>query len=149
MPYCVNCGTGVGLSDTFCAVCGARQNAAATADFMSSLSPRTLSILCYIPLLGWIACVLVLASQRFREDRAIRFHAFQGLYLFVIWLLIDWVISPLVFFGPGRVEHLIENVLTLLIYAAWIVMLVKTSQQQHFSLPIVGELAERSVAEQR
>jgi uncharacterized membrane protein len=39
--------------------------------------------------------------------------------------------------------------MTLVIYIAWIVMLIKTSQQQHFSLPIVGELAERSVAEQR
>ena len=149
MPYCVNCGTGVAPSDTFCAVCGARQKTTGTPDFVDSLSPRTLSILCYIPVLGWIACVLVLASQRFRDDRTLRFHAFQGLYLFVIWLLIDWVISPFVFFGPGRAEKVVESMLTLVIYVAWIVMLIKTSQQQHFSLPIVGELAERSVAEQR
>ena len=35
------------------------------------------------------------------------------------------------------------------IFIAWIWMLVKVSQSQSFKLPLIGELAERSVAEQR
>jgi uncharacterized membrane protein len=31
----------------------------------------------------------------------------------------------------------------------WIFMLIKASQEQVFSLPIIGELAERSIAEQK
>jgi len=31
----------------------------------------------------------------------------------------------------------------------WVFMLIKTGQEQFYSLPIVGELAERSVSEQK
>ena len=104
------------------------------------------AMLCYIPVIGWIPCIFVLAADRFQNDRAARFHAFQGLYLFVVWLLVDRVVSPIFRFGsdfnPG-------HILQLVVFGAWIFMLVKTSQEQMFRLPIVGELADRSVAEQR
>jgi uncharacterized membrane protein len=105
---------------------------------------------CYVPLLGWIAAIVILATRRFQDDRSVRFHAFQGLYLFVVWLLVDWVLQP--FFamvpGPGAVRT-IAGLLHVAVFAAWIWMIIKTSQEQMFHLPIVGELAERSVAEQR
>lgn len=117
---------------------------------MRDISPRTASVLCYVPLVGWLAAIVVLASPRFLRDRIVRFHAFQGLYLFVAWLLVEMVVKPMSYlgdgFGPGRA---IGGVLHLAIFVAWIVMLTKTSQDRYYSLPIVGELAERSVAEQR
>ena len=61
---------------------------------MHGISPRTASLLCYIPILGWIVSIVVLASARFRADSRVRFHAFQGLYLFVAWLIVDWVLGP-------------------------------------------------------
>jgi len=59
-----------------------------TQDPLSGISPRTASILCYIPVVGWIASIIVLAADRFRNDHRVRFHAFQGLYLFVAWLIV-------------------------------------------------------------
>lgn len=109
-------------------------------------------MLCYIPWVGWIASIIVLASPRYNQDRTARFHAFQGIYLFVTWLLVDWVVGPLFRWtqGPGHhVGWVISNVLHLTVVGAWIWMLVKTSQEQVYALPILGELAERSVAEQR
>jgi uncharacterized membrane protein len=98
----------------------------------------------------------VLASDRFKantpENHETRFHAYQGLYLFVAWLIVDWVISPTLRFGrmggvpfpgPGA------GILNLLLLIAWIMALVKTSKGVHFRLPLIGELAERSVNEQR
>lgn len=108
--------------------------------------------MCYIPWFGWIAAIIVLASDRFRRDFEVRFHAFQGLYLFVAWLLVDWVVSPLLRmtrYGFWQPLPRGGGVLHLLILAGWIVMLVKVSQGQHYRLPILGDLAERSVAEQR
>jgi hypothetical protein len=70
---------------------------------MHGVSPRTASLLCYIPILGWIVAIVVLASARFRDNARVRFHAFQGLYLFVAWLIVDWVLSPMfsiAFWGP-------------------------------------------------
>ena len=156
MPFCTQCGNGVADTDTFCGRCGARQ-AAATAtgpasDPLRNISRRTAGMLCYIPLAGWIAAIVVLASPRFQRDRDIRFHAFQGIYLFVVYLLIDWVVAPMFHIMPHpgfKLGMAVGGLLRLSILLAWVWMIVKTSQEQFFSLPFIGELAERSVAEQR
>ncbi len=157
MPFCTQCGNQVGITDIFCAKCGGRQAASPPprppgTEFLSDLSPRTASMLCYIPMVGWVASIFVLAAPRFQHDRVARFHAFQGLYLFVVWLIVDWVLSPIVSFAPGGGFHearLIRSLLHLTVFVAWIWMIVKTSQEQVYHLPIVGELADRSVSEQR
>jgi uncharacterized membrane protein len=105
---------------------------------------------CYIPIVGWIPAVAVLATQRFQNNRAVRFHAFQGLYIFVVWLLVRWVFEPFVHMvpGPGAMTGMVA-VLHVIVFAAWVWMIIKTSQEEMYHLPIIGELAERSVAEQR
>ena len=57
------------------------------------MGPRGASMLCYVPWFGWLASVWVLASERFRTERDVRFHAYQGLYLFVAWLLSHWAVG--------------------------------------------------------
>lgn len=154
MPYCCKCGNQVGDNDVFCGKCGKRQFAQTVphSDFLSNMPPRVASILCYIPIVGWIPCVVVLASERYRHDRLARFHAFQGLYLFVAWLIVSMVLSPM--FGHLSVPLFpfyrgSGNLLKVAVFAVWIFMIVKTSQHQVYKLPVLGELAERSVAEQR
>jgi uncharacterized membrane protein len=158
MPYCPQCGTNVGAADKYCVKCGAPQPATAVPptpppqDFMKGISNRNAALLCYIPMVGWIAAIVVLATDRFRRETQVRFHAFQGLYLFVAWLLVNWVIKPAMYVGGelGYPFHrLITSGLQLLIFAAWIFMIVKVSHNEDYRLPIVGELAERSVSEQR
>ena len=154
MPYCCQCGNQVGGTDIFCGKCGKRQSVQTgpKRDFLDNFPPRVASLLCYVPLFGWIPCVVVLAANRYRQERLARFHAFQGLYLFVIWLIVDTVLgrlfghmsTPFFLFHRGSVD-----ILKLAVFAVWIFMLVKTSQHQVFKLPILGELADRSVAEQR
>jgi uncharacterized membrane protein len=153
MPFCTNCGNQVAPLDAFCARCGARQaaaNAAPNPRFLSDISSRTAAMACYIPLIGWIPSIIVLATSRFQNDRTVRFHAFQGLYLFVVWLLVDWVLEPFFHMVPGHgAMRAVTALLHVSVFVAWIWMIIKTSQEQMFRLPIVGELAERSVAEQR
>lgn len=148
MPYCSQCGTKAGEYDLFCAKCGTRQpvQSRPSPDLLGSLTPKTASTLCYIPVVGWIAAVIVLAADRFRHDLQVRFHAFQGLYLFVAWLIAHQVLRPLWDQLPDAflpVDKLLEGVLVF----AGIFMLVKTSHEQSYSLPILGELAEKSAAE--
>ncbi len=156
MPYCNQCGTEVRPVDQFCAKCGNGQpNASATAapnaDFLSGVNNRTASLLCYIPICGWIWAIVVLASSRFRQDTVTRFNAFQGLYLFVAWLLVDWVLGATFFlpfphaFGFG----LLPKLLKVAVLGAWIFMIIKTAHGETYRLPILGELADRSVSEQR
>ncbi len=157
MPYCSQCGSLVGAADAYCHHCGARQPVPkkAASGVFSSLSARNASVLCYIPILGWIAAIVVLASARFRHDRTVRFHAFQGLYLFVAWLIVDWAVTPMFGMIPGPwPDHdlgmtvSLAALLKLLVFGTWIYMIVKTSRDETCRLPLLGELAERSLAEQ-
>jgi uncharacterized membrane protein len=150
MPYCSHCGTVAGVSDRFCAKCGGQQPAPAAAppvqDPFENLSPRTACILCYVPVVGWILAVIVLASRKFRTDQLVRFHAFQGLYLFAVWLFIHWAVRPVfqdLDFPGYRADKLLEAVM----FGIWIFMMIKTSRQERYVLPLIGELAQRSAAE--
>jgi uncharacterized membrane protein len=162
MPFCTSCGNQVSPTDQFCRVCGTRQTpssepeaaagSTAKADPLRNMAPRTAAILCYVPIVGWIMSIVVLASPRFARERTLRFHAFQGIYLFVAWLLIQWVVQPMFSWMPppgGRMLRFASHIMELTVFFSWIFMLVKTSQHQFYSLPFIGELAERSVAEQR
>jgi uncharacterized membrane protein len=116
-------------------------------DPLAGLSPRTAAILCYVPAIGWIAAIIVLAARRFKDDRMIRFHAFQGLYLFAAWLIVDWVVGPIVHSTPGHFFP-IDSLLQALILVVSIFMMVKASHNEAYVLPIIGELAQRSATEQ-
>lgn len=155
MPFCNQCGNAVTARDVYCQRCGSLQPPVspvpplppAGPDPLSGLSPRTASILCYVPGIGWIAAIVVLASMRFRANRSVRFHAFQGLYLFVAWMLNSWVLRPLSlvagFFNQMHLHSLVE----LILLGLEIFMIVKAAHDQTYSLPLFGELAERSLTD--
>ena len=138
MPFCVQCGTQVRDIDRYCAKCGTLQPAAASGtaasasstagrapfDPLASLNSRNASLLCYIPMVGWVASIVILASTRFRHDAEVRFNAFQGLYLFVAWLIVDWVVTPFLVlpfhgwdFGP---RHVLPSLLKAAMFGVWI-----------------------------
>jgi uncharacterized membrane protein len=149
MPFCSQCGNQVGTA-LYCAQCGAKQPGDAAhptppgRDPLAGINPRTASILCYIPGIGWIASIIVLASDRFRHDRLVRFHGFQGLYLFVAWLLDDQVLRPIVQHIPGFHLHSIVQAVLL---GMSIFMMVKAAHDEAYALPLFGDLAHKSVAE--
>lgn len=161
MPFCIQCGGQVGDRDVFCGSCGAKQDgsnlgafasspagaSAPATDFLPGVSDRAASTLCYVPYIGWVASIIVLAADRFRDARAVRFHAFQGLYIFVLYLFVDWVFEPIA--GALRGARALAQLPSLLLLGTWIFMMVKTGQGSDVHLPILGELAERSVAEQK
>src|SRR5260370_13598314 len=148
MPFGRQCGNQVG-SALYCEQCGAKKPVDAAAapptppgrDPLAALNPRTASILCYVPGIGWIASIIVLASNRFRFDRTVRFHGFQGLYLFVAWLLDDLVFRPLFLRIPNL--HL-YSVIQALLLGMSIFMMVKASHDEAYPLPLFGELAQKS-----
>jgi uncharacterized membrane protein len=155
MPFCTQCGHETAARDAFCAQCGARQFTAPNApgfppqpgqDPLAGLSPRAAAILCYIPAVGWIAAIIVLAARKFKTDHIVRFHAFQGLYLFAAWLVVSWVVRPLVLTLPDHFVR-IDHVLEALILGVSIFMMIKASHDEPFVLPIIGELAQRSATE--
>jgi uncharacterized membrane protein len=166
MPFCTHCGHEVDENDRFCGNCGARQpNAGGGSAAMPSapqtsdgIPDKTACVLCYIPFVGWIVSIVVLAAKRFRDQRVVRFHAFQGLYLFVAWLLVEQVISPVLFafspwmWGGGFFEDGaafrfvgLATLLQLTLIGVGVFMMFRVSDDEMFRLPLLGDLAERSL----
>ena len=153
MAFCPSCGNSVSDNDRFCAHCGAPQPITDTSSggrrsapwqdsTAASISPKNASLICYLPWVGWIAALFVLATERFRTMRDVRFHAFQGLFLFVAWMLVS--------LATREIGHFpFPQVLKLAVFCTWIYMLVQTSNNRLVKLPLIGELADRSVDEQR
>ncbi len=159
MPFCSQCGNTVQDQDRYCPRCVSAQPQGATSagtswgqpgtarrDPLESITPRTAAILCYIPAVGWVAAVGVLATARFRNNLDLRFHAFQALYLFAVHLLVQWAIRPVFQNLPGPVFR-VDSVLLAIITGVGIFMMVKASQNERYSLPFLGDLAERSAHE--
>jgi uncharacterized membrane protein len=136
----------------FCYNCGKPQPHAGPqfTDLLDGLSDRTASILCYIPVFGVIPAIVFLAAHRYRKNMRVRFNAFQALYLFVAWLIISSAAPTLLFTGlPGfGIEHLIIGILKVAVFVCWIYLLIKAANQEEVRLPLIGDLAARSTAEQ-
>ena len=117
-------------------------------DPLSGIDDHTASVLCYVPFLGWIASIYILSADRFRTKTIVRFHAFQGLYLFVGWLIYDWVIEGILEDMIVR-AWVVTRAVKLGLTALWLYLLFKTSQREVVRVPFIADLADKSVAEQR
>jgi uncharacterized membrane protein len=150
MPFCTHCGTAVSERAAFCQKCGRRQPAGgvpmAASDPLGGMSGETVSTLCYVPWVGWILSLVVLSANRFRADGLVRFHAFQGMYLAVLWLVVDIALEPAM--RLSGIRWTLIPLLQVGLVGVWIFMLVRTHARQLVRLPVLGELAERSVNEQ-
>lgn len=166
MPFCTQCGTQVDEQALYCPACGAPQRGGAppprgpggaaggaggsagrTDEFLGRMPSRRAALLCYVPIVGWVMSIIVLASERFREERMVRFHAFQGLYLFVVWLFADWVFGPMTGYTPGL--KFAGGAMKLAVLGLWIYMMIRVNAGEDVRLPLIGDLAERSVSEQQ
>jgi uncharacterized membrane protein len=158
MAFCATCGAQV--EGRFCAKCGAAVAAAASpgpqqaspvyqpppAPVAASapMADNVASTLCYV--LGFITGILFLVLSPYNQNRTVRFHAFQSIFLSVAWLVIRWglilLLSMVHLFGL-----LMLGTLGILIFLAgvalWIFMLVSTYQGKQIVLPIIGPLAQQ------
>ncbi len=107
-------------------------------------------MLCYIPVVGWLAAIFFLISDDYRRVRFVHFHSLQALYLWAaFWVVrICFGFTSNLFFEPWTM-HFNSNPLVSTLRMAMLVIqivgIVKTVKGEQFHLPVVGELAERSM----
>jgi uncharacterized membrane protein len=153
MPFCSKCGNQVRPDDRFCKACGTPQpvdpNAPKSAsDPFANVDSHVVQSLCYIPFVGWIVSIYAMSVERFRPDRLTRFHAFQGLYTFVAWLIYDWVLES-VLYGFIPRAWILNRLIKLAFVCGWIYMVYQTSQKVLVRIPFLADLADKSVDEQK
>ena len=119
----------------------------------SQLRPNIAALLCYIPSFGWVAAVIFLAVDSYRRNRYVHFHALQGLFLFVAYYLVRvvWGLTPGVIMDPfsmpfrGISHFTFRSVIYVALLIIQVVGMAKTAKGEPFHLPILGDIAERSM----
>lgn len=95
------------------------------------------SALCYV--LGLLTGILFLVLAPYNQNRNIRFHAFQSIFLHVAFLLIYFACS-IVF---GYRLYFVMQLVGLAGFAMFIYMIVSAYQGRKIVLPVIGPLAQQ------
>jgi uncharacterized membrane protein len=114
------------------------------------MEENLVSALCY--LVGWITGVIFLVLAPYNQNRTIRFHAFQSIFLNVaiipVWIALG-IISVILRFIPVlgvMVTMLIWPLFGLGYLCLWIFLMYKAYNKEKFVLPLIGPLAEKQAA---
>jgi uncharacterized membrane protein len=141
MPFCASCGSQV--EGSFCAKCGAKVGAAGpaagpTVQPTGEMANNVASALCYI--LGLITGIIFLVLAPYNRNPAIRFHAFQSIFLNVACIVGSIAINAVL-----DVLHLwaLSVLISLAILGIFIYMVVMTYQGKTIVLPVIGPIARQ------
>lgn len=104
----------------------------------AGLSTNAAATLAYIT---FIPAVIFLLIEPYKRDSFVRFHAWQCIAL----TLVD-VAGGLVFGFMGAIGVMVRVLLGLLLFAFWLISIIKASQGERYHVPIVGDLAESFAA---
>jgi uncharacterized membrane protein len=103
--------------------------------------------LCY--LFGFITGILFLVLAPYNQDRNIRFHAFQSIFLNIAWIAF-WILVSIVTLAFSFIPFLgifVAWVLRLTIglggFIVWLYLMFKTYNGEKIVLPVIGPMAEK------
>ena len=105
------------------------------------------SALCY--LLGLLTGVLFLVLAPYNQNRLIRFHAFQSIFLHLgmIALMIGVVlvtsILHLIPFVGVMISFVLYPIIGLGSFVLWVLLMYKAYNGERWVLPVIGPLAEK------
>jgi uncharacterized membrane protein len=156
MPFCSNCGAEV--QGNFCAKCGAPMAAPAggtatppppPVPMPQVLTDNVAAALCY--LLGLLTGILFLVLAPYSQNRAIRFHALQSIFLNIAWIavfialsIISVALLPIPFVG-AILSMILHLGVGLGFFILWLMLMYKAYNNERWVLPVVGPLAEKQL----
>jgi uncharacterized membrane protein len=118
-------------------------NVAATPDVNSSgLSYNAAAGIAYLTI---IPAIVFLIVEPFKKSAYVRFHAWQSIFFFIAWAVIDILV--------GMVQHLVPSTvfltLTVLqlvglaLFIVWLIVFIGAFGGKRIKLPVIGDLAAR------
>jgi uncharacterized membrane protein len=137
---------------TFCGSCGAAVGGAAPPAAPSAASTGMTSNVagCLAYILGFITGIIFLVLDPYKNDKFVKFHAFQSIFysVVVIGFMIVWsilsIILGLVSLGfLAGIMFLISLLIHLAFFAFAIFMMYKAYQNELYRAPIIGDLAAK------
>src|SRR5271163_11437 len=159
MAFCANCGAA--MDGRFCQKCGAPAGVPGAGPTPGPVGVNPLpppapygvapsvgmtdnmaGALCY--LFGFITGILFLVLAPYNQDRRIRFHAFQSIFLNIAWIAI-WIVVTIILIPFCYIPFLglfislvLQAVIGLGGFIAWLYMMFKTYNGEKIVLPVIG-----------
>jgi len=163
MAFCTKCGAQLGEGMSFCPACGSPAGSGAggpaaqvaggvlaPATGVTAMPSNVAGLLTYILL--FITGIIFLVIEPYKNDKFVRFHAFQSIFfnvvLVVFWFAYTLLASILGFVSLGLLSAamvLVGLVITLAILAYWIFLMYKAYKRELYKIPFIGDLAARQV----
>lgn len=99
--------------------------------------------LCYIPIIG----LIFLLIDPYKNNRFIRFHAFQSIFFaiacWVFWMVFSWVVFGMFLTGTYGLMWNLFRLVELVIFLAWVFLAFKAYSNEQFKLPVIGDIAAK------
>jgi uncharacterized membrane protein len=106
----------------------------------AGMADNVASALCYA--LTLITGILFLVLAPYNQNKTIRFHAFQSIFLGVAWILISMVLN-VVFIAMHMFSLLfLSPLIGLAFFVLWIYMIISAYQGKMVVLPLIGPIAQ-------
>ncbi len=156
MAFCANCGAALNEGTTFCGSCGKPVAGGSSAGPTGGKPPQAgatvasnvAALLTYV--LGFITGIIFLVIEPYKNDRFVRFHAFQSIFYSAVLVVfsIAWSIltGALFTISMGALWSLMLMVwllIRLAFFAGWLLLMYKAYNKERFMLPIIGPLAAK------
>jgi uncharacterized membrane protein len=155
MAFCSKCGSSLAEGAAFCPQCGAPVAATAAPPAQEwvaapppgaaaparGLQENVAGLLCY--LLGWITGIIFLLIDK---RPFVRFHAAQSVVVFGALNILRAVLVFGIFgprsFGLFSIWSLISMLLSLITFAAWLILMIYAYQGKRVEVPIAAGIAK-------
>jgi uncharacterized membrane protein len=140
--FCPTCGTAI--DGPFCPSCSPAAAVAGQAvqAAPAGLTENVASALCYA--LGILTGILFLVLAPYNQNSRIRFHAFQSLFFaggVIVFWMVTMMVSFLLPFPLMLAFWMVRLMLNLVLFCAWLFVIVKTYNGDTVVLPMVGPMA--------
>jgi uncharacterized membrane protein len=130
---CPHCGTVMPANAAFCPGCGWSMTPLSPAD-------RAVAAVAY---LTFVPAAVLLFLPAFRNRRFVRFHAWQSVLLWAVFLVLTMAALLLSNVAATMLLLLFGILASLAMLFLWMVLSLKAWQGERFELPLFGELAAR------
>jgi uncharacterized membrane protein len=131
--HCPHCDAPLGAKAAFCPACGWS---------MTPVPPleRAVAAAGYLPILP---ATIVLLLPTYRRHLFVRFHAWQSIFLWIIFLLLTGAAILLSNIAMAMAFLVFGILVTLAMIFLWFILSLKAWQGERFGLPLFGSLAAR------
>ena len=107
----------------------------------TGMAENVASALCYV--LGLITGILFLVLAPYNQNKTIRFHAFQSIFMHVAMIAVYIVLGILVRMMLGFVGVMLFPLIGLAVFVLWLYLIISAYQGKMVVLPVIGPLAQQ------